>query len=126
MNGARSLISAFHEINRSENKTIAHFTPSLIGMFGSIGIFDAFLTEIDAAMASGQMPASIKKRAANLTGTFIPQVAEFNGIENPSKRSVTADDLRDISSDSLEDRRKGVESILSALITILKEAGEMN
>jgi len=126
MNGARSLIAAFYDINRSENKTIAHFTPSLIGMFGSIGIFDSFLSEIDAAMAAGKMPASIKKRAANLTGTFIPQVAEFNGIENPSQRSVTADDLRCISSDSLEERRKGVESILSALITILKEASKMD
>lgn len=126
MNGARSLISAFYEINRSENNTIAHFTPSLIGMFGSIGIFNTFLAEIDSAMASGQMPASIKKRAANLTGTFIPQVAEFNGISNPSLRSVTADDLKSISCSTLEERRKGVESILSALIVILKEATEMN
>lgn len=126
MNEARSLIAAFHDINRSENKTIAHFTPSLIGMFGSNGIFDTFLSEIDTAMASGQIPASIKKRAANLTGTFIPQVAEFNGIKNPSKRSVTADDLRSISSSSLVERRNGVELILSALITILKEASEMD
>jgi len=126
MNGARSLISAFHEVNRSDNKSIAFFTPSLIGMFGSSSIFDSFLSEIDTAMESGNMPASIKKRAANLIGTFIPQVAEYNGIMNPSERIVTADELRGISKESLETRRNGVEIILSALITILKEACEMN
>jgi len=126
MNGASALIAAFHEINRSEKKTVAHFTPSLVGMFGSVGIFDSFLTEIDTAISSGKMPASIKKRAANLTGTFIPQVAEYNGIKNPSEGRVTADDLRDISSESLKNRRIGVALILSALIAILKEAAEMN
>jgi len=126
MNGARSLISAFHEINRSENNAVAYFTPSLIGMFGSTSIFDSFLSEIDAAMASGKMPTSIKKRSANLTGTFIPQVAEYNGINNPSERIVTADELKGISRESLESRRNGVEVILSALIAILKEASEMN
>ena len=125
MNGAHSLISAFHEINRSENKAVAYFTPSLIGMFGSASIFDSFLAEIDKAMASGTMPASIKKRAANLTGTFIPQVAEYNGIKNPAERIVTADELRNISKESLKNRRNGVEVILSALIAILKEASEM-
>ena len=126
MNGARSLISAFHEINRSESKAVAYFTPSLIGMFGSTIIFDSFLSEIDTAMASGKIPASIKKRAANLTGTFIPQVAEYNGIINPSERIVTTDELKGISKESLESRRNGVEVILSALIAILKEASEMN
>jgi hypothetical protein len=126
MNGARSLISAFHEINRSESKSVAYFTPSLIGMFGSTGIFDSFLSEIDSAMATGKMPASIKKRAANLTGTFIPQVAEYNGIKNPAQRIVTADELRGISKESLEGRRNGVELILSALIAILKAASELD
>lgn len=126
MNGARSLISAFHEINRSENQSVAYFTPSLIGMFGSAGIFDSFLSEIDTAIESGNMPASIKKRAANLTGTFIPQVAEYNGIKNPALRIVTAEELRGISKSSLETRRNGVEVILSALIAILKEASEMD
>lgn len=126
MNGARSLISAFHEINRSENRSVAYFTPSLIGMFGSAGIFDSFLAEIDAAMAAGHMPASIKKRATNLTGTFIPQVAEYNDIKNPAERTVTAEELRNISKDSLESRRNGVEIILSALIAILNEAGRLS
>lgn len=126
MNNARSLIAAFHEINRSENKSVHYFSPSLIGMFGSTSIFDCFLAEIDTAMATGKMPASIKKRAANLSGTFIPQVAEYNGIKNPAERIVTADELKNISKESLETRRNGVEVILSGLIAILKEASEMN
>lgn len=124
MNGARSLIAAFHEINQSENKLVAYFTPSLIGMFGSAAIFDSFLSEIDAAMASGTMPARIKKRAANLTGTFIPQVAGYNGIDHPAERKVTADELRSISKETLESRRNGVAIILSALLTILTEVTE--
>lgn len=126
MNRARSLIAAFHEINRSKNRPVHYFTPSLIGMFGSTGIFDSFLAEIDTAMATGNMPASIKKRSANLSGTFIPQVAEYNGIKNPAERVVTADELRNISKESLESRRNGVEVILAGLISILKEASEMN
>lgn len=126
MDGARSLISAFHEINRSENRSIDYFIPSLIGMFGSISIFESFLAEIDTAMATGKMPTSTKKRAANLSGTFIPQVAEYNGIKNPAQRIVTANELRNISKDTLESRRNGVEVILSGLIAILKEASEMD
>lgn len=126
MNRARSLIAAFHEINRSKNRSVHYFTPSLIGMFGSTGIFDSFLAEIDTAMATGNMPASIKKRAANLSGTFIPQVAEYNGIKNPADRVVTADELKNISKESLENRRNGVEVILAGLISILKEASEMD
>lgn len=122
MNGALSLITAFHEINNSEKRSIAHFTPSLIGMFGSAVIFDSFLSEIEAAIKSGSMPESTKVRAANLTGTFILQVADYNGIKDPSKRIVTADELRNISYESLESRRNGIEIILSALISILNDA----
>jgi len=125
MAGARSLIAAFNELNRSENKTVAHFTPSLIGMFGSTGIFDSFLTEVDAAIAAGKASPSLKKRAANLIGTFIPQVADYNDIENPSSITATADVLQNVSADSLENRRKGIGIILSALITILKEVDEI-
>lgn len=119
---AHSLIAAFNELKKSENKTVAHFSPSLIGLFGSVGIFDAFLTEVDAAIAAGQVSASLRKRAANLIGSFIPQVAEYNSIKNPSSLAVSADDLKNVTADSLECRRKGVEIILSALIMILKEA----
>ena len=124
MSGARSLIATFKELNRSGNRTVAIFTPSLIGMFGSTGIFDSFLEEVDTAIVTGQIPASLKKRAANLIGTFIPQVADYNSIEDLSC-AVSADILQSISADSLEKRRKGVEVILSALVMILKEAGEL-
>jgi len=90
-------------------------------MFGSLGIFDAFLAELDAALAKGRISPSLKKRAANLSGTFIPQVAGYNGIENPAEYPVTAAGLRDISADTLEKRREGVLLILSSLIYILEE-----
>lgn len=125
MTGARSLIAAFNELNRSDNKTVAHFTPSLIGMFGSIGIFDSFLAEIDSALSAGRVSASLKKRAANLIGTFIPQVADYNSIKDPSSLTVSAGELRNVAADSLANRRQGIEIILAALITILKEAGEL-
>jgi hypothetical protein len=90
-------------------------------MFGSIGIFDAFLAEIDASLAKGLISPSLKKRAANLSVTFIPQVAGYNGIEVPAAYPVTAAGLRDITADSLEKRREGVLLILSSLIYILEE-----
>ena len=121
MAGARSLIAAFKELNKSDNKTVAHFTPSLVGMFGSIGIFDTFLQEIDVAITAGKASASLKKRATNLIGTFIPQVADYNNIKNPSAFAATAAELQNISADSLENRRKGVELILSSLVVILRE-----
>ena len=125
MNGACSLISAFHELNRSEDRTVSHFTPSLIGMFGSTVIFESFLSEIDSAVATRNVPASIRKRASNLISTFIPQVAEYNGIKNPSEHPVTTEELRLISADTLANRRKGVAIILSALISILDEAARL-
>jgi len=125
MNGACSLISAFHELNRSKDRTVAHFTPSLIGMFGSTVIFDSFLSEVDSAVAAGKVPDSLRKRASNLISTFIPQVAEYNGIKNPSELPVTTEDLRLISADTLANRRKGVTVILSALISILDEAARL-
>lgn len=126
MNAAHSLIAAFHELNNTENKAIADFTPSLIGMFGSAAIFDSFLSEIDKAMTAGAMPSSLKKRAANLIGTFIPQVAEYNSIKNPAERGVSAKELINISKESLASRRDGVAVILAGLLTILKEASEID
>jgi len=125
MNGACSLISAFHELNRSEDRTVSHFTPSLIGMFGSTVIFESFLSEVDSAVTARKVPDSIRKRASNLISTFIPQVAEYNGIKNPSELPVTTEDLRLISADTLANRRKGVAIILSALISILDEAARL-
>jgi len=123
---AASLISAFKELNSNGNRTVANFTPSLIGMFGSLGLFNEFLEEIDAALTSGEIAPSLKKRAANLSATFIPQVAEYNGIKNPAEYPFTAEGLRGISTGSLAQRKEGVAIILSALMAILKEAGELN
>lgn len=125
MEGARSLISAFHELNRSKDNTVAHFTPSLIGMFGSLGIFDAFLAEIDSALANRTTSPSLKKRAVNLSGTFIPQVAEYNGIKDPAAYPVTTADLQSINASTLAGRREGAVIILAALLVILKEIREM-
>jgi hypothetical protein len=122
MNGAISLISAFHELNRSEDRTVAHFTPSLIGMFGSTVIFDSFLSEVESAVTARKVPENIRKRASNLISTFIPQVAEYNGIKNPSELPATSEELKTIHADTLENRRKGVAMILSALVRILEEA----
>jgi len=124
MTSAHSLIAAFLELNRSENRTIAHFTPSLIGMFGSAAIFDSFLIEIDKAIVSGQVPLSLKKRAVNLIGTFIPQVAEYNDVKNLSEITVSAEELKNVTADSLENRRNGITLILAALVAILKESNE--
>ena len=123
---AASLISAFNELNSSPGTTVASFTPSLIGMFGSLSLFNAFLDEIDAALASGQISPSLKKRVANLSSTFIPQVAEYNGIKDPAAYPVTVEGVRGVSTESLSKRKEGVAIILSALMAILKEAGELN
>ena len=123
MENALGLIKAFHEIN-SGKLSVADFTPSLVGMFGSVGIFDSFLSEVEQALTSGNIPAPLKKRAANLIGTFIPQVAEYNGIRNLAEQQVTAEELRNISAGSLAERRAGVVTILAALIAILQQISE--
>lgn len=125
MGEARNLISALHDINRSDRETVAHFLPSLIGMFGSLGIFDAFLSEMDAALENGNISTSLKKRAANLSGTFIHQVAEYNGIKDPAALAVTAEAVRNISVGSLAGRKEGVALILASLMVILKEVNTL-
>jgi hypothetical protein len=125
MAGATSLISAFKDLNSTTDSTVANFTPSLIGMFGAVGLFDAFLSEIGNAIEIGRISPSLKKRAANLAGTFIPQVAEYNGIKDPAAYPVTAEALRGLSTASLATRKEGVAIILSALMAILKEASEL-
>lgn len=122
---AAALIAAFRELNRKSGITVANFTPSLIGMFGSISLFDEFLAEIEEALAKGTISPPLKKRAANLSGTFIPQVADYNAIKNPAAYPVSAEALSSISQNSLGERTEGVAIILSALMAILKEAGEL-
>jgi hypothetical protein len=126
MAGAASLISALKQLNSSTDTSVANFTPSLIGMFGSVGLFDAFLSELDAALSNGKISASLKKRAANLSGTFIRQVAEYNGIKDPAATPVTAEALLGISLESPLKRKEGATLILAALMAILHEAGELD
>lgn len=121
-----SLIAAFKELNNNGDRTVANFTPALIGMFGSLNLFNQLLDEIDAALASGTISPSLKKRLANLSSTFIPQVAEYNGIKDPTAYPVTVEGLLGVSTGSLAERKEGVAIILSALMAILKEAGELN
>lgn len=122
---AASLIAAFKELNSNGTRNVANFTPALIGMFGSLSLFNALLDEIDAALANGHISPSLKKRLANLTSTFIPQVADYNGIKDPAMYPVTAEGLRGVSTGTLAERKEGVAIILSALMEIMNEAGEL-
>ncbi len=125
MEKAAALIAAFRELNRKSGTTVANFTPSLIGMFGSISLFDEFLAEIEEALANGTISPPLKKRAANLADTFIPQVADYNAIKNAAEYPVSAEALSAISPETLGGRTEGVAIILSALMAILKDAGEL-
>lgn len=126
MSVARELIAAFHEINGSKERSIADFTPSLVGLYGSASIFGTFLDEIDEAIKNRAVSEALKTRAINLIGTFIPQVAEYNGIKDISSRKVTKEDLLGITPESLQSRRDGIMIILCALVTILDEAVHIN
>lgn len=119
MEETRQLLAALREINKREGSVVTRLTPSLIGMFGSIAMFDHFLADLDQALAARSVPDALKRRAANLSGTFIPQVAGFNSIENAASHPVTADELRAIHIGSPGERRQGVALILGALMKIL-------
>jgi hypothetical protein len=121
MNEPRALIAALHEINRTPDRNVARFTASLVGMFGSSAMLDLFLDELDTALATNSVPPPLRQRAANLTNTFIPQVAGFNGIKDLSAQVVTADELRTIRCDIPELRREGVRLILAAFMKILDD-----
>lgn len=120
MSTPRDLIAVLLKHNSSSDKNIALFTPSLIGMFGSAPIFDVFLKEVDSSLATGNIPEPLITRAANLIGTFIPQVAEYNGIKSLDDNQVTAELLEGISPATLAERKQGTVLILSSLIAILK------
>lgn len=121
MNETRQLLNALREINSAETRIVARLTPSLIGMFGSMTIFDLFLADLDDALSSRSVPPNLRRRAANLTGTFIPQVADFNGVTDLSAHPATADDVRSLRIGSPDERKRGVAVILSALTTVLNE-----
>ncbi len=120
MNEARALISVFHELNATNDRKVSQFTSSLIGLFGSTRMFEDFLSDLDKAFTSGELAPSVKERAVNLARTYIPQVAQLNAIEDINGHTITADQLRAISTDSPLARKQGVRVILAALITILE------
>ncbi len=119
MNEARELIAAFHELNATPDRSIGRFTPSLVGMFGTTGMLELFLSSLDGALASGTVSESLRRRSQNLVHTFIPQVAGYNGIADLSAQQVTAAQLRAINADAPEGRAQGVRLILAALQQIL-------
>ena len=125
MDEARALISAFLELNSSKDRQIGVFAPSLVALFGSPGMFDDFLTGIDKALAGNHITEPVKRRAANLSRTFIPQVAELSRITDLTGQPVTADQLRAISATTAEGRREGARLILAGLIKILEAAGRV-
>ncbi len=118
MEEARVLIAALREINGTTDRSVAHFTPALIGMFGSARMFDLFLTNLDEALTSGSISQPLRERAMNLSRTFIPQVAGLNGCKDISARRVSVEELRAVSS---RNRTEGVLAILAALMTILEQ-----
>lgn len=120
MDEARALISVFHELNATSDRKVSQFTSSLIGLFGSTRMFEDFLSDLDKAMSNGDLAPSVKERTANLARTYIPQVAQLNGIEDINGHTITADQLRAISTDSPLARKQGVRVILAALIRILE------
>ncbi len=120
MNEARELIAVFHELNATTDRNVARFTPSLVGMFGTTGMFDLFLTALDGALTSGTVSESLRRRSVNLVQTFIPQVAGYNGIKDLAAQQVTAQQLRAIRTEAPEGRTQGVRLILVALLQILE------
>jgi len=121
MNEARELIAAFLYINKTNDRGVAHFIPSLIGLFGSVAMLDQFLGHLDTALADQSISQPLKERAANLVITFIPQVAHYNGLDELPTRTVTPEELKAISADTLESRSHGLLTILVALRNIFEE-----
>ena len=125
MEEARALIAAFRELNETSDRKVALFTSSLISLFGSTSMFNAFLTEIDGALVNRTISADVKTRAANLSRSYIPQVAGLNNLQNIDQETVTAAALKGILNDSAENRRQGTRTILVALNQILKEVNKL-
>ena len=121
MSEARALIAAFHELNRTDDRCVGYFTPSLVGMFGSKSMLDHFLAELDAALARGEIAEPLRTRSANLVHTFIPQVAGYNGIKDLAGLNVTAEQLRAVRADSPLLRLEGVKVILAGFMKVLEE-----
>jgi hypothetical protein len=125
MSEARALIAAFHELNRTDDRRVGHFTPSLAGMFGSKSMLGLFLDELDAALVSGKLAEPLRTRATNLVHTFLPQVAGYNGITDLADLDVTAEQLRAVRADSPQNRLQGVRVILAGFMKVLEEVIEI-
>jgi len=121
MSQARDLLAALREMNSTSDRSVAQFTPSLVGMFGSKTMLDLFLADVETALDSGNITQPLKQRATNLVHTFIPQVAGFNGIADPAAYPATPEELRRIRPDSPEQKSLGVRVILAAFMKILDE-----
>lgn len=121
MEETRQLLAALREINGAERNLVSRLTPSLIGMFGSQTMFDLFLGDLDEALKNGSIPEAIKRRAGNLASTFIPQVADLNGIKDAAATPVTSSELRSMQVISPRERRQGVILILAALMKVLDD-----
>lgn len=119
MEEARLLITVFRELNETSDRKVALFTSSLISLFGSTSMFNAFLDELETTIANGKVPEAIKTRALNLAKTYIPQVAGLNDIQDLDQVAVTPEKLRGIRNDSAENRKDGARIILAALNKIL-------
>lgn len=120
MEEARALISVFHELNATNDRKIALFSSSLIGLFGSTRMFEDFLSDLDKSLTNGTISAPVKERATNLARTYIPQVAQLNGIEDINGLNVSIEQLRAIKTAPPHERKEGVRIILAALIKILE------
>jgi len=120
MEEARALISVFHELNATNDRKIALFSSSLIGLFGSTRMFEDFLSDLDKSLTNGTISAPVKERATNLARTYIPQVAQLNGIDDINGLNVSAEQLRAIKTSPPHERKEGVRTILAALIRILE------
>lgn len=125
MEDARELISVFHELNATNDRKIAQFTSALIGLFGSTRMFEDFLSDLDTSLTNGSISAPVRERAANLAQTYIPQVAQLNGIEDINGQNISADQLRAIQTTPPHERKQGVRIILAALIKILEAVKKM-
>lgn len=122
MEEARALISVFHELNATNDRKIALFSSSLIGLFGSTSMFEDFLSDLETSFSNGAISAPVKERAANLAHIYIPQVAKLNGIEDINGQNVSVEQLRAIQTTPPQERKEGVRIILAALIKILDAA----
>jgi hypothetical protein len=113
------------ELNSSDDRSVACFTPGLVGMFGSTALMNDFFADLDTAFANHVIPEPLKARARNLRTTFIPQIAGINSVSDLAG-AVTAEALRTVHCDSPASRGEGVKTILTALITILNEACQIS